>query len=267
MVERLSVDGLHVEASGRGPLVVLAHGFAGSARNFRPQIRALGDSHRVVVYDARGHARSDAPTGADAYTWEALLRDFGHVVDSQPPQPFVAGGLSLGAATALHYTLAHPERVRGLLLASLPGGGGRLNGGAPVVAFAEAIESRGLEAAGEEFVWGPRSGLDRAAARWVRQGFLEHPPHALARLLRGALAHLPSPAAQAEAARGLDVPTLLVVGERDAPSVASARTLAEALPSAELVEIADAGHVVNLEATAAFDQVTTRWLAALPSGN
>src|SRR5262249_51553779 len=52
---------LHVEKEGDGPAVVLAHGFAGSARNFGPQARALRTGFRVTRYDARGHARSEAP--------------------------------------------------------------------------------------------------------------------------------------------------------------------------------------------------------------
>ncbi len=52
---------LHVEEHGSGPPLVLAHGFAGSARNFHPQIRALADGFRVVVTGGLymyGHADS-----------------------------------------------------------------------------------------------------------------------------------------------------------------------------------------------------------------
>jgi pimeloyl-ACP methyl ester carboxylesterase len=58
---------LHVERQGTAaPPVVLAHGFAGSARNFRVQARALSSEASVVTYDARGHARSEAPAEAEA---------------------------------------------------------------------------------------------------------------------------------------------------------------------------------------------------------
>ncbi|NNL67182.1 MAG: alpha/beta hydrolase, partial [Myxococcales bacterium] len=41
---------LHVESHGEGaPALLLAHGFGGSARNWRPQIRALRERHRVIV--------------------------------------------------------------------------------------------------------------------------------------------------------------------------------------------------------------------------
>jgi pimeloyl-ACP methyl ester carboxylesterase len=48
---------LHLEVEGEGPLVVLLHGFGGSARNWRPQLRALRDRFRVAAFDVRGHAR------------------------------------------------------------------------------------------------------------------------------------------------------------------------------------------------------------------
>ena len=118
---------LHVETTGSGGRLVFAHGFGGSARNFRPQARALGRTHQVILYDARGHARSDAPSGAQAYTLERLVDDYERVSlrregGAAAETGIVAGGLSLGSATALGFALRRPELVRGLVLASPPGG-------------------------------------------------------------------------------------------------------------------------------------------------
>src|SRR5438094_3766466 len=104
---------LHVEVEGSGPVVVLAHGFGGSARNFLSQARALRDRYRIVRFDARGHARSEAPAEASAYTPEAFVADFGRVLDQVGARAAVVGGLSMGAGTALSFALAHPERVEG----------------------------------------------------------------------------------------------------------------------------------------------------------
>src|SRR5437762_10255447 len=159
---------LHVEVEGSGPVVVLAHGFAGSARNFLPQARALRDRYRIVRFDARGHARSGAPAEAAAYTPEAFVADVGRVLDQVGAQRAVVGGLSMGAGIALRFALAHPERADGLVLAAFPAGA-RTPGSFSAVAreFADAIERDGLEAAGARFVWGPSSGLDPGAARLV----------------------------------------------------------------------------------------------------
>src|SRR6266700_3093788 len=90
---------LHVEVEGSGPVVVLAHGFGGSAR-------------------------SEAPAEASAYTPEAFVADLGRVLDQVGARAAVVGGLSMGAGTALRFALAHPERVEGLVLAAFPPGAG-----------------------------------------------------------------------------------------------------------------------------------------------
>lgn len=257
---------LHVEVHGEGPAVVLGHGFGGSARNWGPQVRALRDRFRVVTFDARGHARSDAPEAADAYTLDALTGDLARVVDAHGDAPCAVGGLSMGAGIALRFALAAPERVSRLVLMApppLPENDASARGHGWAADFARAIEAEGLDAAGERFAWGERSGLDPAAGRLVRQGFLEHPPHALAAILRGVLDAWPGFDAIAPDLANLRVPTLLVVGDRDRPSRAIARRLADALPEATLEVIPDAGHVVNL---AARDRVNALLSAFLSDG-
>ena len=254
----MAAPALHVEAAGEGPGAVLAHGFGGSARNWRPQVRALRARFRVVVYDARGHARSEAPAEPAAYRAPELVEDLGRAAAAANDSRPVVGGLSMGAAVALRYALAHPERVRALVLASPPGPGGIAS---RARAFADAIERDGLEAAGARFVWGAASGLESAEAALVRQGFLEHAPHALAHTLRELLAKLEPVEALAEPLAQLALPTLLVTGERDAGSRALAESLAAALPASELHVIEGAGHVVNLAAPAAFDAGLLGFLA------
>jgi pimeloyl-ACP methyl ester carboxylesterase len=238
---------LHVEVSGSGANVLLAHGFGGSARNFRPQLRALRGRFRTIVYDARGHARSAAPEGASEYAPDRFVSDLGRALDQAGAERAVVGGLSMGAGVALRFALAHPERVQGLVLASFPAPA-RAGGGfaAQAVGFARALDEEGMLAAGERFVWGEGSGLGPRDAALVRQGFLEHPPHALAHVLRELIAVQPSVEALAPELRRLDRPALILAGEMDAPSVATGEKLAVALPHARLVVIPGAGHVVNL---------------------
>lgn len=262
----MAAPALHVEVHGPAAAraVTLAHGFGGSARNWRPQLRTLRTRFRVVVYDARGHARSEAPEQAAAYRMSELVADLLRASEAGgDPRP-VLGGLSLGAAVALRAALMHPEHARALVLASHPAGPGSGRGvAASALAFADAIERDGLEAAGARFAWGPGSGLDAASAALVRQGFLEHPPHALAHTLRECLARLEPVEALAAQLAALRLPVLVVAGERDLGSLPVSRALAEALPAAQLVVIPDAGHVVNLAAPAAFDAALLGFLDRL----
>jgi pimeloyl-ACP methyl ester carboxylesterase len=245
---------LHVEAEGDGPALVLGHGFGGSARNFRAQSRALASRARVIRFDARGHARSEAPTDPAAYTSDAFVDDVARVLDAERVDTAVIGGLSMGAGIALRFARAHPERTRALVLAAFPAGPEVPRSYASVAEpFAAAIEADGLDAAGAEWVWGPSSGLDPAAADLVRMGFLEHPPPAIAAFLRGVSAAQPTVAALRALAAAVTVPTLVIVGARDRLSIEPSRTLAAAVPRARLVEIADAGHLVNLARPAEFN--------------
>jgi pimeloyl-ACP methyl ester carboxylesterase len=250
---------LHVEAAGDGPVVLLMHGLGGSARNWGPQVRALRAGHRVVRFDARGHGRSEAPAAPEAYAPEAFVADVGRVLDQVGATRATVGGLSMGAGIALRFALAHPERVTALVLAAFPGSRDGAGFASVALAFADAIETRGLEAAGAEFVWGDRSRLD-SAGRLVRQGFLEHPPHALAWTLRKLVASQPSVDELAPALARLRVPALVVVGAEDRGSVEPSRRLAEALPDARLVVIPGAGHVVNLQAPNDFNAALLEFL-------
>jgi 2-succinyl-6-hydroxy-2,4-cyclohexadiene-1-carboxylate synthase len=256
---------LHVECDGAGPPLVLAHGFAGSARNWRPQARVLARTHRVCRFDARGHARSAAPEDPAAYSVETAVGDFDAAARAAGDEPVVAGGLSMGAAVALAWAVGRPGRTRGLILASLPAGAGSGTGVAAVAEeFAAAILCDGVEAAGARFVWGSASGLDPAGARLVRQGFLEHPPRGLAATLRGVIARLPDPVPLVARLAGVGVPILRLAGDRDHAAVETSRRAAMAAPTARLEIVADAGHVVNLERPDEVTAILGAWLATLP---
>jgi pimeloyl-ACP methyl ester carboxylesterase len=245
--------------------VLFLHGLAGSARNWRPQLRALRERCRAIAFDARGHARSEAPVDVAAYTVETGVDDALGVLAGQvePGVPAVWVGLSMGATIALEAALRHPDRVCGLVLASHPGGRSRQGIADAARVFADALEAEGLEAAGARFVWGPDSGLDERGAAWVRQGFLEHPAHGLAHCLRGVLGPRVPLAERATELAGLEMPVQVIAGERDLPGAAAARVLAEAIPGARLAIVPGAGHVVNLAAPEAFNALLVGFLADL----
>jgi pimeloyl-ACP methyl ester carboxylesterase len=250
---------LHVEVTGSGPSVLLAHGFGGSARNFRPQVKALRGRYRVIAYDARGHARSFAPESSADYTAECFISDLGRALDQAGAERAVVGGLSMGAGVALRFALAHPERVLGLVLASFPAPASTGQGiASQAAAFARALDEEGLEAAGARFVWGESPSHDAAL---VRQGFMEHQPRALAHVLRELLAKQPSVEALAPRLAGVRQPALIIAGQADAPSVATSKQLAGALPRARLEIIPGAGHVVNLQQPQAFNAALLGFLA------
>lgn len=242
--------------------MVLAHGFGGSARNFGRQARALAEKHCVISYDARGHGRSEAPEGAEAYQPECLVSDFARILRGAGA-PAVAGGLSLGAYTALAYALQAAEPPRGLILASYPGPRSNPARVRWAEGFADAIEARGLDSAGAEFVWGEGGRFDAQSAAAIRRGFLEHNPRALAAILRRVISKIPDPKELALELSGLPSKTLILIGSEDREARGPSEALLEHLPNAELVVLRGAGHLVNLQAPTEFNQAVSEFLARI----
>src|SRR5271165_3117315 len=67
---RLDRDGvaIHYEVHGRGPAILLSHGYSATCRMWDGQIEALRDRFQVIVWDMRGHGRSDYPSDPAAYS-------------------------------------------------------------------------------------------------------------------------------------------------------------------------------------------------------
>lgn len=251
---------LYAERWGEsGPALVLGHGFGGSARNFRPQARTLAPEHRVVLFDARGHARSDAPAEAEAYRPECFVADLASVLDAVGVERAVVGGLSMGAGVALRFALAYPERVSGLVLSAFPRAVTEPAHVPWALGFADAIERSGVEAAGAEVIWGR---FDAKTADLIRRGFVEHRPHALVHTLRELIAVQPPPE-QMPRLGEIEVPTLVLVGSEDTASLGPCRALGRLIPRAELVEIPGGGHIVNLTHPAEYNRALGAFLRRL----
>ena len=81
---------LHAEAHGEpgpdGQAVLLSPGFCQTHENFRAQVAPLVSAgHRVVLWDYRGHGRSEAPVDPARYSIEQVEADLGSVLDATAP--------------------------------------------------------------------------------------------------------------------------------------------------------------------------------------
>src|SRR3970282_2631845 len=108
---------LYYESPGQETPLVLWHGFAGTAESWKPQIPDLPARYRRILYDARGHWRSESPRSADLYSHEVFAEDLRALLDHLSAETAVVGGLSMGGVIALTFYFAHPQRVRALILA------------------------------------------------------------------------------------------------------------------------------------------------------
>jgi pimeloyl-ACP methyl ester carboxylesterase len=137
------------EAAGEGVPVVLCHGLTATRSSVVHGSRALERAgHAVVTYDARGHGESGPAPGDGGYGYPELVGDLEAVVESQLGEgPFLLGGHSMGAHTAIAYALRHPGRLAGLVLVG-PSYAGHVASGESLGywdGLAEALEREGVE--------------------------------------------------------------------------------------------------------------------------
>ena len=112
---------LHVAEQGRGPLVILCHGFPECWYSWRHQLPALAKAgFRAVAPDLRGYGRSDRPDDVEKYT---ILHDIGDIVglvDALGAEQTVIAGHDIGAAIAWQAALMRPDRFRAVIALSPP---------------------------------------------------------------------------------------------------------------------------------------------------
>ena len=112
---------LHYVEEGRGPLVLLCHGWPESAYSWRHQIGALAAAgYRVVAPDQRGYGTSDAPDAVEAYDIAQLTGDLVGLVAALGEERAVVIGHDWGSVVAAHAALLRPDVFSALGLLSVP---------------------------------------------------------------------------------------------------------------------------------------------------
>jgi 2-succinyl-6-hydroxy-2,4-cyclohexadiene-1-carboxylate synthase len=247
---------------------VLLHGFAGSAGEWDGELvdGLAGAGLAPVLVDLPGHGADTGVTDPAAFTLGAALAR----TEAAGEWPADLIGYSMGGRLALHFAAAHPGRVRRLVLESSSPGleieSERAERRAADEELAARIESEGIEWFVDHWESQPmfeaRRRLDPGV--WLRRRNLRlrNDPKSLAAALRGlGTGALPSLWDRLER---LDLPTLLVVGERDAKFAATAERMARAMPRARIARIPGAGHTVHLEAPSAWLEAVIGFLSASP---
>ena len=102
---------LAFEAIGDGPPVVILHGMFGAGRNWAPIARALGDTYRLYLPDARNHGASP---WTETMSYPDMAGDVLALIDRERLQRPIVIGHSMGGKTAMTLALEHPDAIGGI---------------------------------------------------------------------------------------------------------------------------------------------------------
>ena len=241
------------------PTVVFLHGLVMDNLSswYFTVANPVAQKARVLLYDLRGHGRSERPAGG--YGVPEMVADLAEILDGSGVEaPVHLVGNSFGGLLALAFALAHPDRVASLVLVdahlSDEGWGAEM--------------SRTLRLSGEE--------RDRKIAASFKDWLGRHSARKRTRLAETAerlvygtslVADLEASAPFAdEALRRLRVPALLLYGEHS-DIVARGERLARLLPGAELEILSRSSHSILWEQTEHVRDAVVRWIVRQVHGD
>jgi len=261
---------LAVLESGAGghPLLVL-HGFCGAKENFEEQMAPLARlGFHVVAPDQRGHGRSDHPKGTTAYGFARFVDDALELADRLGWDRFALLGHSMGGMTAQRLALAHPETLTGLVLMDTSHRPPEMDRGL-IEAGRQIVRSSGMKGLVEALreMGGPL--VTEAQLRLLerRPGYQEQLDAQTLVVSEDMWISMSTEMFTSEDLledlRHMDVPTLVMVGEEDAPFLDASRRMADAIAKAELAVIEGAGHSPQLEAPDTWLEALARFLGTL----
>jgi pimeloyl-ACP methyl ester carboxylesterase len=249
---------LRYRDEGRGPPVLLVHGWTLDLDMWEPQVAALRDSFRLVRFDRRGFGFSASRTVAGTDAQDALS-----LCDTLGLGRLACVGMSQGARVALQLCRTAPERLACVVLDG------------PPTALAPESADDGADVPVSEY----RGLIARGELATVRRRLAGHPlmqlethsPEARALLERmmaryagrDLLPQLPASEDQWQpsASSTLRTPSLIVTGEHDlAARVQAADALAKTLPQAKRAIIRAARHLPNLDNPSAYNSVLRAFL-------
>ena len=245
---------------GRGPYLLLVHGFLSSRSQWLLNLDALAQGCTPVTVELFGHHDSPAPDDPACYEPDYYVRAFDAIRSALGVERWFVLGYSLGAGLTLRYALDHPERVSGHLFTNSTSG----------LADSErqaAFQASAAETA-EKIRSGGRTAMERVPVHPKHGWRLPKPVYDA--LVADAATHDPAGIANTIGITNPRVsmrqrlaenvrPACLVWGTREKRFADMAKAAGSTMPELETVPV-DAGHGMNMEAPEAFTETVLRFL-------
>lgn len=252
--------GLSLLLAGQGELVLFLHGVGGNKYNWRREVATFSRYFRIVAWDMRGYSQSDGYDGA--LRFEDLSADILRVLAHLDAPKVHLVGLSMGGRIAFDFLHRHPERVLSLTVCSASHRAGEMSPQRRADFLASRL--RPLKEEGKT----PADIAPQIARSLMGPGASPQVHDLLVDSMRLLETQAYMKALEAVSTHegeivleSIRVPTHVVAAAEDRlipPEVM--RPMAQRIPGSVYSEIADCGHLSNLERPEAFERVVLGFL-------
>ena len=257
---------LYYETAGKGIPFVMIHAGVADSRQWNNEFAFFAQNYKVVRYDMRCYGKSEPVDGEFSH-----MSDLVSVVDALGlREPMVLMGCSMGGGLAMDFALAHPSRVKALIMVGSGPSGLELDVPAPVkfVEAEKAFEAGDLDLVAEieTQIW--FDGMDRTPEQVnqaMRKLAYEMDRMALTHEVKKLGKRLPNTETPAfNRLSDLKIPVLVVIGVQDTPYIlAAADYMKEKILAVQKVIIEDAAHLPNMDHPNEFQKTVKTFLESL----
>jgi pimeloyl-ACP methyl ester carboxylesterase len=266
---------LYYEEAGTGTPVVFVHEFAGDFRTWEPQMRRFSRSHRCITYSQRGYPPSDIPEDAARYGQDVARSDVIALMDALKIGKAHVVGHSMGAYTALHVGIRHPQRCISVTAAgcgwgSLPDPAARAAMRAQAAETSKMFNEKGMEAAAVLYTDNPTRNSQkhkdpRGYAEFVRM-LSEHSAQGHSLTMAMLQAKRPTLWDMEPDLKKFSLPLLIIVGDEDETCLDGSVFLKRTAPTAGLLVVPRSGHTITSEEPDVVNAALAELFAAAESG-
>ena len=241
---------LYYELHGEGEPIIFSHGWLEDCSIWDSQVESFAKNYAVILYDHRGHGRSDKPRGD--YSVQVLSNDLYSLVQKLKLEKATLVGFSLGGMAALIFALEHPGKVSKLVLVGTTAKMALtvhiirvLRYVTPYKTVARMVCKRRFykpskQIVEDELVKAMR--VERHTAYDCLKEFTKNYD------IRNRVSKI-------------EVPTLIIVGEKDKINLKASQYLNREIKGSELRIVSGSGHTVMVEKTEEFNQILEEFIS------
>jgi proline iminopeptidase len=273
---------IYCKTMGRGVPLLLLHGGPGADHSdFLPALKPLARRHQLVFIDERGSGRSERLGDPTSYTLEWMVKDIECVRRHLQLTQWVVLGHSFGGILAQAYAVQHPKRLLGLVLAGTGSSAQRIDADfrnlrkrlpAPLRSRLASCERAGIFQTDGAYTKRYAAASAKAIAPYMYartppRRFKNPPPLGMEVLremwVRRSDFHIDGNLKGFDFTKALArvrVPSLVVIGDRDLVSTATADLTRASLPRATLIVMAQAAHMMFIDEPGRFNRLLQEFL-------